>query len=287
MVENYWTKNTGLIKCFEYHLHSTEEPTVVDNSVVDRPILPPIPMTQTHATATAGDILDDGFDDELLLAIDGDQMALPQPQQQPQPQPQQQYVSQVQLQENFADSFSDLDENAFSQIDELVPSVGELRTKPAVTISVDVAATVRPDMHNANRLSSNPVEMPQRKESICNDNYAFKIRAINLVFIQQLNTCPSADKLRRRFFMIKAKIVRVAENAQVKRDGWSLGVILTDDVTGGQLRVRFHNDVLEKLSGATATEIRRINAARKVRPHVTEDLQQVNCLCIHSSAAPK
>lgn len=219
--------------------------------------MPRIPMSQTQSTTDVGDILDDDFGDELLLAIDSDQLPLPQLQQ-PHNVP------------NENDSFGELDENAFLQIDELT------RGGAAVTTSPNEPATVLPGTLNMNRLPPDPVDLPSQGNSICDDSYPFKIRGINLAFIWQLRACGVADKLRRRFFMVKAKVIDVTDMAQVKRKQWSLGVILDDGFNDSEIEVRFHNDVLEKLTGVTATEVHRMNAARKTRPHVDEDLTNVS-----------
>lgn len=213
-------------------------------------------MSQTQSTAPV--TLDDDLDDELLLAVD--EPPLPPTQ----PLRRQQEVESHRINHVESDSFGDLDESAFMQIDRLLS--GHTATEQPASV---MTATM-------NQLSPNAVETMPRNTSVCDENYSFKIRGINLAFIHQLQASPMADKLRRRHFMVKAKVLDVTENAHVTRGKWSLGVVLTDDVNDGQLRVRFDNDVLEKLSGYTAIEIHRINAARKTRPHVDEDLQKVN-----------
>lgn len=254
-----------------------EEPAFADNGVVERPILPRIPMSQTQSTTNIGDILDDDCDDELLLAIDSVQLPLPQQQQN--------QVEQTQHQENRDenDSFGDLDASAISRIDELMTR--PIALEPAVTTSAKEAATVRSNTRNLNRLSPTPVEMPQRNVSLCDETYSFKIRGINFVFIKQLDACHVAEKLRRRFFIIKAKIIHVTENAQISRKRWSLGVILVDDLENAddELQVRFHNDVLEKLTGFTAAEIQKMNAARTKRPQLDEQLKEVSKESFHFS----
>lgn len=226
-------------------------------------------QTQTQSTAAIGDILDDDFDDELLLAVDSVQLPLPQ---------QQNQVEQAQPQENINDndSFGDLDASAILQIDELLAR--PLEPRQSATASASESANARPVTHNVNRLLPTTVEMPQRNVSCCDDSYPFKIRGINFVFIKELAACPEAEKLRRRFFMIKAVIIHVEENAQVKRDRWSLGVILSEerDEIGDELQVRFHNDVIEKLTEYTAAEIHEMKAARKSRPQVDEELIKVS-----------
>lgn len=222
-------------------------------------------MSQTQSTANVGDILDDDFGDELLLAIDSDQLPLPQPQQQ-----HHHHQPHDVLNEN--DSFGELDENAFMQIDELT------RSGAVVTTSINEPATAHPSTHNTNRLSTDPIVIPPQNKSICDETYAFKIRGINLAFIWQLRACVETDKLRRRYFMVKARVVDVTDNAHVKRNQWSLGVILDDGINDSEIEVRFHNDVLEKLTGVTATEVHRMNAARKTRPHVDEDLTKVGVI---------
>lgn len=244
---------------------------MIENGIAERPILPRIPMTQTQSTAAIGDILDDDFDDELLLAVDSVQLPLPLPQQQNQ-------VQQARRQENDNDndSFGDLDDSALLQIDEL--SARLIEPTHTATTSARDSSNARPTTHNVDRLLPTAVVMPQRNVSICDDSYPFKIRGINFVFIKELAECPESEKLRRRFFMVKALIIHVKENAQVKRDHWSLGVILKEsrDEIGEELQVRFHNDVLEKLTDHTAAEIHEMNAARKSRPQVNEEILRVS-----------
>lgn len=130
-------------------------------------------MTQTQTTADVGEILNDDFDDALLLAMDNAQLPLPQQQNQNQPRPQEQHGEN----HNENDSFSALDENVFLQIDELLTSGRPVSNAvPVFTTSVDVAATVHSDTHNADRLSPIHINMPQQNESICDENYSFKIR---------------------------------------------------------------------------------------------------------------
>lgn len=257
----------------ENSFHFAEEPAVIENGVIERPILPRIPMTQTQRTAVVGDSLNDDFDDELLLALDNEQLSMLTNQQQQQPQ-QLNHRHSLENRNEF-DSFGDLDDSALLHIDE---QIVEMTRAGAVASSQSSTAVPAVVPSTVVRADTNSVGAPHQNNAICNDDYPFKIRGINFVFIEQLNKCPMVDKLRRRLFMIKVEVIEITETAQIKQKQWSLGVVLTDHVKDGMLQVRFSNDVLEKLTGHTAIEVQRMFTASKTRPHIAEDLNKVRLI---------
>lgn len=270
-----------------------EEPAIVEYGVVERPILPRIPMTQpmlrTQTTAVVGDSLNDDFydelllDDELLHALDNEQFSIltNQPQQQPQQVNQQHSLEN----RNAFDSFGDLDDSALLQIDEQIVELtraGAVESSQAsATMPVVVPSTVvRSNAATVNRLTADSVGAPHQNIAICNDDYQFKIRGINLAFIDQLNKCSMVDKMRRRLFMIKVVVDDITQYAQIKYKQWSLVAVLTDHVKDGKLEARFSNDVLEKLTGHTGIEVHRMHKTKKDRPHIVEDINKVSSIVL-------
>lgn len=197
--------------------------------------------------------LDPFIDDDFLCDIDIDQITSKATSQTHTAQPDRSVNQNVMTPRRSVLLFEDdIDDNDFLQIDSPVIESRPNRTAPLPPIVPD-------------------------DESICDENYRFKIRGINLVTLKQLNDCASRDRLRRRHFLVKAEIDAVTDRARVSRDHkWKLGVLLIDTPTkDGKLQVRFNSDVLDKLTGVSGREINDMYAMRNTHPQVADDIEDI------------
>lgn len=218
-----------------------------------------MPSQRTNATdRPAPATLDDFNDDDLLCDIDIDELAAKAT------------SSTNNSNRNRTPVLFEMDDDDdFLQIDEAILEQPHINTNRIDSSNIIASHSTRAivNENNANRKS---IEI-----SICDTNYAYKIRGINLVTISQLNACTDAQKQRHAYFIIKAEIDAVVEHACVSHERWSLGVLLTDDKSKNCLQVRFASETLEKLTGHTAQEIKEMNLLRQKRPQIAKDISFV------------
>lgn len=124
----------------------------------------------------------------------------------------------------------------------------------------------------------NPSQNPPLNVSICDDNYPFRIRGVNLVTLKQLNECLTDDRLRRKYFLVKAEIDAVQEKVRISRESnkFKLGVLLKDiPAKPDRLQVRFSSEVLEKLANVSPREIKEMFAKQESHPQVLTDIAEI------------
>lgn len=124
----------------------------------------------------------------------------------------------------------------------------------------------------------NPFQNPPLNASICDDNYPFRIRGVNLVTLKQLNECSTDDRLRRKYFLVKAEIDAVQEKVRISREStkFKLGVLLKDfPAKPDRLQVRFSSEVLEKLANVSPREIKEMFAKQESHPQVLTDIAEI------------
>lgn len=216
--------------------------------------IPNIPMT-TSTNLNPSTAFNDPNDDDLLCNIDIDCIA----------------ATVTAPTESIVDTtpFEDIDDNDFLQIDDPIAAQLPVNSEPNKVQPIQI------DYTESERRRETHHQQPIHEMSICDENYPFKIRGLNLVTIKQLQACSNERKQRRNYFIIKAEVDAIVETAHVSRNKWSLGVLLTDDQSENLLQIRFSNEVLEKLAGVSAQEIHEMNTLRKSRPHVAGDIEKV------------
>jgi hypothetical protein len=80
----------------------------------------------------------------------------------------------------------------------------------------------------------------------------------------------------RREFVVWGKVANVAVNTlRVKNGEWHLFGNLSDFYSKLPLPVKFHNKVVEKISGYSGEEMRRLYDKAKTNPQVKGDMLEV------------
>lgn len=211
--------------------------------------------------------------------------AAPQPRPLPQPTP-----LITSLDDHDDDIFCDID---IDQITAAVPSQGNQASSREVQEAFDVSDDREVEMNLSHEspearppaprsVATAPCSLVsdvpaiERSIDVCDRNYAFKLRGINLATIEQIMSCGEAAKCGARFLMLKAEIDAVVEVANVSHCKWSLGVLLADRTSASQLQVRFSDTVLEKLAQTSAREIQEMYSQRKLRPQIQYDIEKVH-----------
>lgn len=143
-------------------------------------------------------------------------------------------------------------------------------------INIEVQSTSKPTETSSRSTSFRSSSQEETSVSnVCDKNYPFKLRGINLATIDQMISATNSDKVKIQHLMIKAEIDSIVEPTRITRSQWSLGALLADNISSSQFQVRFSNSVLEKLSGTTGREMQEMNALRKNRPQLEHDIQKV------------
>lgn len=154
----------------------------------------------------------------------------------------------------------DMDDDDFLQIEDVAP---QQNTHPTVP---------------NDELFDIPSQNSLLNVSICDDNYPFRIRGINLVTLKQLNECSMDDRLRRKHFLVKAEIDDVQEKVRISRENntFKLGVMLKDfPAKPDRLQVRFSSEVLEKLAKVSPREIKEMFAKQETHPQILVDIAEI------------
>lgn len=236
--------------------------------------LPSIPMQSVSSARSVNAIVDHFNDDDLFLDIDIDELAATaviQPTER---------VDSVAIQNQTDEAIllddhdsSDLLLGEIDMLDNIDVNLGERNTS-----AVNMDMSIRMDdvqIVNNSSVQSNIA-------TIADEDYAFKIRSINLVTIKQLRDCSDDDKRKREFFIVKAEIDAIIKNVHVSRHGWSLGVLLSDGNSSDLLQVKFSSTVLEKLSNVSPQEMYEMNERRRSHPQAGEDISQVRLIpCVY------
>lgn len=172
------------------------------------------------------------------------------------------------------------DDDEFDNILESLPAV-TLQNQPT-PFSENFETNHDPIDHDAEEFErqcyephqpSPPPPKPQPK-SIVDADYPYKIRGCHLVSIAQLNAfTPDSAKLDR-IFMIKGNLQNVFDRLQVKRSSWTIGVEVTDSSVG-MLRLRFGDDLLNKLTNSSAAEVTEMRKRAKSMPQLVEQITEV------------
>lgn len=239
-------------------------------------------LEKTTAVNESADIFGDD-DDMLLDLVENDFSSIPSS---PQPPPSRRSkpARLAPVEEQHIDLLDDDDD--FDNILETLP-----------TVSLQTNRTQFPDEYESNhdfvdqdaeeyerlcyeenlvQRSPTPPPPPPKPtpKSITDTDYPFKIRGCNLVTIAQLNALkPHSAKLDRTF-MIKGELQNVFDRLQVKRSAWSIGIEVSD-ISGEMLRLRFGDDVLNKLTNSSAAEVTEMRKRAKSMPQLTESITEV------------
>lgn len=117
---------------------------------------------------------------------------------------------------------------------------------------------------------------PTRVPTFTSDDYRFKARdGSNFVTIDQYLTMRAKDKTRREY-VVWGKVSSVPINTlRIKNLEWHLQGDLRDSYSRQPLPVKFHNKILEKLSGYTGSEMTTMYKQAKVQPQIKDDIHTV------------
>ena len=135
---------------------------------------------------------------------------------------------------------------------------------------------------SSHQLSDDPVPRkiarvePTRVASFTSDDYRFKSSdGYNLVTIDQYLTMKATDKIRREYF-VWGKVISVPmASLRIKNLEWQLFGNLGDSYSHQPLPVKFHNEILEKLSGFTGAEMKKMYSQAKTKPQVKDDILKI------------
>jgi RecQ mediated genome instability protein len=116
---------------------------------------------------------------------------------------------------------------------------------------------------------------PTRVPTFTSDDYRFKSSdSCNFVTIDQYLTMRATDKMRREY-VVWGKVSNVPINTlRIKNQEWQLHGDLRDSYSNQPLPVKFHNKILEKLSGSTGAEMTAMYKQVKTRPQVKDDIHK-------------
>lgn len=131
--------------------------------------------------------------------------------------------------------------------------------------------------NNHKQKSPTPPAPKPKPKSVIDPEYPFKIRGCNLVTIAQLNALTPATAKLDRTFMIKGELQNVFDRLQIKKSLWSIGVEVTD-TSGELLRLRFADDVLNKLTNSSAAEVTEMKKRANSMPQLVECISEVSII---------
>lgn len=116
---------------------------------------------------------------------------------------------------------------------------------------------------------------PTRVPTFTSDDYRFKSSdSCNFVTIDQYLTMRATDKMRREY-VLWGRVSSVPINTlRIKNHEWQLYGDLRDSYSNQPLPVKFHNKILEKLSGSTGAEMTAMYKQVKTRPQVKDDIHK-------------
>lgn len=240
--------------------------------------IPSIPMTaaiQSNFISSAGnlDMLDDQ-DDDLFNEIDFDidQMA-PRAAAAPTETitPRQNPDNTIPPEGRSTLLFDDMDDD-FLNIDSTIEHVNAANQNPQANqrdvSSASASAQLINDAELLNISASEPV--------IDADNYRFKIRGLNLVTVKQLSECSAENRKRRKYFIVKATIEGIVDQARVSNKQWKLRVLLGDKLSQNEtMEASFNPDVVDKLVGVSGRELHQLYTTRNQRPQVAEEIATI------------
>lgn len=117
---------------------------------------------------------------------------------------------------------------------------------------------------------------PTRVPSVTDDHYQFKTQdGDNMVTVDQYLSLKTSDKMRCNY-VINGQVSSVEVNTiKVRENQWHLNCELTDSYSHQTLAVKIHNNVVEKLSGASGLEMQLLYKEAKTRPQVKDDILKV------------
>lgn len=117
---------------------------------------------------------------------------------------------------------------------------------------------------------------PTRVPSVTDDHYQFKTQdGDNMVTVDQYLSLKTSDKMRWNY-VINGQVSSVELNTiKVRENQWHLNCELTDSYSHQTLSVKIHNNVVEKLSGASGLEMQLLYREAKTRPQVKDDILKV------------
>lgn len=248
--------------------------------------------TNNHQQAPVNDLLDginftdeDDVDLEMLMQIEQDERRF--------------QSNKENQQVEFADEIMDTEQSAADHQQDVTMEIIEIRDEvprrivkatdlliPPVTIPDDDDEEVnlydfisRPTTHQT---PDDPVPRkiarvePTRMPTFTSDDYRFKSRdGCNFVTIDQYLTMRATDKMRREY-VVWGKVSSVPINTlRIKSHEWHLHGDLRDAYSRQPLPVKFHNKILEKLSGYTGGEMTAMYKQAKMRPQVKDEIHKV------------
>lgn len=226
--------------------------------------------------------LDSFQDDDLLCDIDVDEIAASVRNASQEATQRKQTIApqQQQQQQNAAFFDDDLDDIDFLHIDaNHVTAQTSQSNSLASNQSHNSAAENAPNTHaqsSTKKLSQQATSPSTTLLSICDENYRFKIRGINLVTIKQLNESDPAELEQRKQFIVKAKILEITDRAKVSRQGkWMMGGSIADGLSNDELHVRFKGEVVDKLAGMTGREMQQKYLIRREKPDVRDEIENI------------
>lgn len=240
-------------------------------------------MERQRAVNESADIF--GDDDMLFDLVENDFSSIPSSPQPPARRPKPTTRPPPVVEDLHIDLLEDDD---FANIIETIPSVS-LESNPVLHLPtetesindiIDQEAEEYDRMcyeDNLIQMKQSPPPPPSRKpqpKSIIDVDYPFKIRGCSLVSIAQLNGVTPNDLKLDRSFIIKGDLQNVFDRLQVKRSTWSIGVEVTD-ASDETLRLRFGDDVLNKLTNSSAAEVTEMRKRAKTMPQLVENITEV------------
>lgn len=117
---------------------------------------------------------------------------------------------------------------------------------------------------------------PTRVPTFTSDDYRFKSSdGCNFVTVGQYLSMRATDKMRREY-VVRGKVSSVPINTlRIKNFEWQLHGDLKDSYSQQPLPVKFHNKIIENLSGYTGAEMTAMYKQVKVRPQLKDDIHKV------------
>lgn len=228
-------------------------------------------VIQSNVISSASHTIDDFPDDDFLNEIDLDQITSNTSAEAANAR-----IDQIQSNlphRRSTQLFDDFDDNDFLNIDSTIEQMAAPQNQVSPPQQQLHSEAVRANNDIVENVTLNTSVDP----SICSDNYRFKIRGLNLVTIKQLTEAPPQDRIHRKFFIVRAQIDDIIQNARVsKHNKWKLTVLLTDQCSKNvSLTATVNSDVVDKLSGITGFEMSQLAEQREERPQVSEEIAKI------------
>lgn len=116
---------------------------------------------------------------------------------------------------------------------------------------------------------------PTRVIKVSDDNYKFKSsNGDNMVTIDQYIALKTSEKMKRDY-VVRATVDVTKNTLRIKDNQWILYAELTDSYSHQCLSTKFHNKILEKLSGSTGVEMQLMYREATTRPHLKKDIMNI------------